>query len=96
MSARPPSQRWIKRPPRPSRGTPQPAQRRTPPGMGALMLALGFGLGTGLLGAAVGPALIKDQPGMGGLFAGLGFAIGFMAFWRGMGGTREDIRNLFR
>jgi hypothetical protein len=33
---------------------------------------------------------------MAGLFAGLGLAIGFMAFWKGMGGTREDIRNLFR
>jgi hypothetical protein len=40
--------------------------------------------------------LMPDQPGMAGLFAGLGLAIGFMAFWRGMGGTREDIRNLFR
>jgi hypothetical protein len=64
--------------------------------MVALLLALGFGVGAGLLGALVGPMLMPDQPGMAGLFAGLGLAIGFMAFWRGMGGTREDIRNLFR
>jgi len=97
MSAtpRPPNQRWIKRPPRPSRAKP-PVQRRQPPGMVALLLALGFGVGAGLLGALVGPMLMPDQPGMAGLFAGLGLAIGFMAFWRGMGGTREDIRNLFR
>jgi hypothetical protein len=93
--ARPPNQRWIKRPPRPSRAKP-PVQRRQPPGMGALLLALGFGVGAGLLGALVGPMLLPDQPGMAGLFAGLGLAIGFMAVWRGMGGTREDIRNLFR
>ena len=92
---RPPNQRWIKRPPRPSRAKP-PVQRRPAPGRGALLLALGFGVGAGLLGALVGPMLLPDQPGMAGLFAGLGLAIGFMAFWRGMGGTREDIRNLFR
>lgn len=92
---RPPNQRWIKRPPRPSRAKP-PVARRQAPGMGALLLALGFGVCAGLLGALVGPKLMPDQPGMAGLFAGLGFAIGFMAFWRGMGGTREDIRNLFR
>lgn len=92
---RPPSQRWIKRPPRPSRAKP-PVARRQPPGMGALLLAIGFGVCAGLLGALLGPKLMPDQPGMAGLFAGLGLAIGFMAFWRGMGGTREDIRNLFR
>ena len=62
--ARPPNQRWIKRPPRPSRAKP--------------------------------PVVRRQAPGMAGLFAGLGLAIGFTAFWRGMGGTREDIRNLFR
>ena len=95
MSQRPTHQRWIKRPPRPSRTAP-PVARRQAPGLGALVLALGFGIVAGLLGALVGPRLIPDQPGIGGLFAGLGFAIGFMAFWRGMGGTREDIRNLFK
>lgn len=88
---RPPSQRWIKRPPRNRRLRPRRA-----PGMGALLIAIGFGVCAGLLGAVVGPKLVPDQPGMAGLFAGLGLAIGFMAFWKGMGGTREDIRNLFR
>ncbi|MFM2148721.1 MAG: hypothetical protein RLZZ187_1027 [Pseudomonadota bacterium] len=92
---RPPNQRWIKRPPRPSRAKP-PVARRQAPGMGALLIAIGFGVCAGLLGAVVGPKLLPDQPGMAGLFAGLGLAIGFMAFWKGMGGTREDIRNLFR
>lgn len=93
--ARPPNQRWIKRPPRPSRAKP-PVERRQAPGTGALLLALGFAVGAGLLGAWVGPRLMPDQPGMAGLFAGLGFAIGFIAFWRGMGGTRQDIRDLFK
>lgn len=92
---RPPSQRWIKRPPRPSRAKP-PGPQRQAPGVGALLIAIGFGVCAGLLGAVVGPKLVPDQPGMAGLFAGLGLAIGFMAFWKGMGGTREDIRNLFR
>jgi hypothetical protein len=33
-------------------------------------------------------------PGMGGLVAGLGFAAAFMAVWRGLGGTRQDLRDL--
>lgn len=95
-ASRPPSQRWIKRPPRPSRAAPPKPPARARPGMPQLLLALGFGLGAGLLGAVVGPKLMPDTPGMGGMFAGIGFAVGFMAFWRGMGGTRQDIRDLFR
>ncbi|WP_237212922.1 hypothetical protein [Falsiroseomonas oryziterrae] len=64
--------------------------------MTQFMLACGFGLMAGLLGAAVGPSLIPDRPGMGGLFAGLGFVAGFIGLWRGFGGTRQDIRDLFR
>lgn len=93
---RPPSQRWIKRPPRPSRAGPPPQDRRVKPGMVQLLFGLGLGLGAGLLGATIGPHLIPDRPGMGGLFAGLGFAAGFIAFWKGIGGTRQDIRDLFR
>jgi hypothetical protein len=93
---RPPSQRWIKRPPRPSRAGPQKQPARKGPGMSMFLLAIGFGIGAGLLGAVVGPQAIPDRPGMGGLFAGLGFGIGFFAFWRGIGGTRQDIRELFR
>jgi hypothetical protein len=95
MSDRPKHQRWIKRPPRPSR--PAPAQEtRDRPGMMQFLLACGFGLMSGLLGATVGPGLIPDRPGMAGLFAGLGFVAGFIGLWRGFGGTRQDIRNLFR
>lgn len=64
--------------------------------MPQFLLALGFALAAGLLGAVVGPKLIPGQAGMGGLFAGVGAGIGFIAFWRGMGGTRQDIRELFR
>lgn len=94
MSARPPGQRWIKRPPRPSRRAPPTPQVRPRPGWMPLLLALGFGLSCGIFGAILGPLLI-DRPGMGGLFAGLGFAGGFMLMWKGHGGTMQDIRNLF-
>jgi hypothetical protein len=57
---------------------------------------LEVGIGTGLLGALAGPALVPDRPGMGGLFAGLGLAGGFIVVWRSLGGTRQDIRDLFR
>jgi hypothetical protein len=61
--------------------------------MPQLLLALGFALAAGVLGALVGSHLVQG-PGMGGLFAGLGFAAAFMAVWRGLGGTRQDLRDL--
>jgi hypothetical protein len=33
---------------------------------------------------------------MAGLFAGLGFALAFILIWRAFGGTRDDVRRLFR
>jgi hypothetical protein len=93
---RPQHQRWIKRPPRPSRAGPPSAPARRKPGMPQFLFAVLFGLGAGLLGAVVGPQLIPKQPGMGGLFAGMGLVIGFITVWRGLGGTRQDIRDLFR
>jgi hypothetical protein len=92
--SRPPHQRWIKRPPRPSRAAPPRTGARDRPGMRQAVLALGFALGTGILAAMVGPQLVP-RPGMGGLFAGLGFMAGFMALWRSFGGTLQDIRDLF-
>lgn len=94
MAERPTHQRWIKRPPRPSRTAP-PVERRRRPGMPQFILAVGFGLGAGLLGALIAPH-VTQRPGMTGLIAGLGLAIGFIAMWRGFGGTRQDIRDLFR
>jgi len=94
MADRPPRQRWIKRPPRPSRAAP-PVERRQKPGMPQFLLAIGFGVGAGLLGALIAPH-VTQRPGMAGLMAGLGLAIGFIAMWRGFGGTRQDIRDLFR
>jgi hypothetical protein len=94
MSDRPKHQRWIKRPPRPSRAAP-PAERRVRPGMPQFLLSIGFGIGAGLLGAVIAPQ-VTQQPGMTGLIAGIGMAVGFIAMWRGFGGTREDVRALFR
>jgi hypothetical protein len=95
-SERPPNQRWIKRPPRPSRGGPPVAPARQKPGMTQFLLALVVGVGTGLLGAMLAPVVAPGQAGMGGLFAGLGLAGGFILVWRSLGGTRQDIRDLFR
>jgi hypothetical protein len=95
MADRPPHQRWIKRPPRPSRGA-APGTARVPPGWPHFWLACGVGLVGGVLGAVVGPALIPERAGMAGLFAGLGFVLSFMGVWTGLGGTRDDVRRLFR
>jgi hypothetical protein len=40
--------------------------------------------------------LAPGAAGMGGLFAGIGLAGGFILVWRSLGGTRQDIRDLFR
>jgi hypothetical protein len=64
--------------------------------MGQFMVAVAFGIGAGLLGAVLGPRVLPDRDGIGGLFAGMGFVLGFLAFWRGIGGTRQDIRDLFK
>ncbi len=95
MTQRPPHQRWIKRPPRPSRAAPPRPEMRPRPGGVQLLMALGFGISAGILGAVLGPMLVP-RPGMGGLFAGVGFAIGFVTLWKGLGGTMDDIRRLFR
>jgi hypothetical protein len=58
-------------------------------------MSLAAGLVLGLLGALLGPALLP-RPGTGGLFAGLGFVLGFLLLWRRFGGTRQDIRDMFR
>jgi hypothetical protein len=94
MAERPPGQRWIKRPPRPSRAAPPKPVVRVRPGWPQFLTALGFALAVGIVGGVLGPILVP-RPGMGGLFAGLGFVIGFITLWRGQGGTRQDIRDLF-
>lgn len=96
---RPPHQRWIKRPPRPSQARPPTpegkARARVRPGWPQLLTALGFGIALGIVGAVLGPMLIP-RPGIGGLFAGLGFAGGTFMLWRGQGGTLQDLRSMFR
>jgi hypothetical protein len=94
MAERPSHQRWIKRPPRPSRAAPV-VVRRVKPGLSQALVALAVGVALGLLGAMLAPH-VTDKPGMAGLFAGLGLAGGFFATWRFFGGTRQDVRDLFR
>lgn len=92
---RPPEQRWIKRPPRPSRPQAAAPPARRKPGMPQFLMALALGLVAGVLGAvlAQGAGL---RPGMPGFVAGAGFCLGFIALWRGLGGTVQDIKDLFR
>jgi len=92
---RPPNQRWIKRPPRPSRVGPPPPAFRVRPGWSQFLMASGFGTAAGILGGVVGPSLVP-RPGMAGLFAGIGFVVGFITLWRAFGGTRQDVRDLFK
>lgn len=63
--------------------------------MPQFIIACGLAGLAGMLGAVIGPQLVA-QPGMGGLFAGVGLGVGFLAFWRGIGGTWQDIKDLFR
>lgn len=92
---RPSGQRWIKRPPRPSRGTPQGLPPRVGPGRVHLLMAIATGVATGIV-AAILSQVMGARPGLPGFFAGLGFCLGFIVLWRGFGGTRQDIRNLFK
>jgi hypothetical protein len=95
MADRPKHQRWIKRPPKPSRAAPA-REARVRPGMTQFLLACGIGLIGGVIGALLGPQIVPGRAGMAGLFAGLGFAATFLGVWRALGGTRDDIRELFR
>jgi hypothetical protein len=95
MAQRPSHQRWIKRPPRPSRPVARRTETAERPGGTQFVMSLGFGLACGIIGAVLGPELV-ERPGMGGLFGGLGFALGFAVLWRGLGGTRQDLRRIFR
>ncbi len=90
---RPSHQRWIKRPPRPSRAGPPKPEIRIRPGWPQFLLAAGFGLSAGILGAVLGPKLI-DRPGMAGMFGGLFFALAFGVLWAALGGTRQDLKDL--
>lgn len=97
---RPPGQRWIKRPPRPSRngpfrnGLPGPPPR-VGPGRSQLLMAIATGIATGIIGVVLAQ-LAGARDGVPGFAAGFGFILGFIMLWRGFGGTRQDIRNLFK
>ena len=94
---RPPSQRWLKRPPRPSRMRPasmQPPPRRKP-GLEPFLMALGTGIAVGIIGGVLTP-FVTAKPGMVGLFTGLGFSAGFLIMWRGLGYQLRDVREVFK
>ncbi len=88
-----PRDRWVKRPPRPSR--PPAMLARVRPGWTQAALGIGLGLVLAILAAVVTPGLTA-QAGMPGLAAGLAFGAGFALVWRAAGGTVDDIRSLFR
>jgi len=90
---RPARQRWVKRPPRPSR--PPAVLAPVRPGRDQALLGLGLGLALALLAVLVTPNL-TEREGMTGLAAGLAFSGGFAIVWRGAGGTLDDLRRLFR
>lgn len=94
---RPPSQRWIKRPPRPSRGSrhePAPPPRPKPTWWQlALSVAVGFVV-SGLLATLAISAEARE--GLPGLVAGLGLFGGLLLTWRAFGHTVQDLRDFFR
>ena len=93
--SRPPSQRWIKRPPRPSRaGNAAPPPRQKPRGH-HLAIAVAVGAGGGLIGSALGVTL-GAREGIPGLLAGIGICLGTLLTWRGFGFTLQDFRDFWR
>jgi hypothetical protein len=92
-SDRPTSQRWIKRPPRPSR----PAEivvapRRQKPGWEPVLMSLGMGIACFIIAAVLIP-LATQREGMVGLGAGLAFAAGFWILWKALGYRAQDLRD---
>jgi hypothetical protein len=94
---RPANQRWIKRPPRPSRGTPLAftPRQKPKPGLEPFLMALGTGIAVGIMAAILTP-FATDRQGMVGLATGLGFAGGFVMVWRGLGFTMDQVKDVFR
>ena len=94
---RPPSQRWLKRPPRPSRAaaTSLVSPKRRKPGMEPLLMALGVGIACGIVAAILTP-FVTVRPGMTGLFTGLGFSGGFVVMWRALGYRVQEVREVFK
>jgi ABC-type nickel/cobalt efflux system permease component RcnA len=65
------------------------------PGLAQAAIAIGVGLAAGLVGATIAVATQAPE-GMRGIAAGLLAALGAILTWRGFGGTRQDVRDLFR
>ncbi len=95
-SSRPASQRWVKRPPRPSRPSTVVVQpRRRKPGWEPLLMALGMGLAAGITAAVITP-MVTQREGWAGLLAGVAFTGSFAVMWRAMGYTLQDLREFFK
>jgi hypothetical protein len=92
---RPTGQRWIKRPPRPSRPLPPKPEIRARPGMTQFLMAVGTGTAAGIV-AAILAQLAGSRPGIPGFAAGAGFCLGFILLWRGLGGTVQDLKDMVR
>ena len=94
---RPPSQRWIKRPPRPSRGSRHHAA--PPPRPKPTALHLGAAVGAGFLASGLAATLaisLGAREGVPGLVAGLGMFGGGLLTWRAFGHSIQDLRDFFR
>ncbi len=92
---RPPGQRWIKRPPRPSRAAPPQPEVRQKPGRTQFFMAVGTGTAAGIV-AVILAQLAAARPGIPGFAFGAAFCLGFILLWRGFGGTTQDLKDLFR
>jgi len=94
---RPPSQRWIKRPPRPSRGSRHhaPPPPRAKPKAIHLAIAIGVGLVAGAL-AATATITLGAREGLPGLLSGIAMFGGALLTWRALGFTVDDLRRFFR
>lgn len=92
---RPQGQRWIKRPPRPSRAAAPQPEARLRPGRVQFLMAVGTGTAAGIVGVILAQ-IAGARPGIPGFAFGAAFCLGFILLWRGFGGTVQDIKDLFR
>ena len=91
---RPPTQRWIKRPPRPSRHHAPPRPPHPKPRAMHLVIAIGVGMAVGVL-AATAAITLGAREGFPGLLSGIGMFGGALMTWRAFGFDLQDLRNFF-
>jgi hypothetical protein len=74
---------------------PAKPQARVRPGRTQLLMSIATGIATGITGAILAQ-LAGAKPGMPGFAAGIGFCLGFFVLWRGLGGTVQDLKDMFK